>query len=366
MLLLLACSDPARLPPLEALGADVTDVLFAARPTDEAAALTGLYQTPAGRLDPQGPAFGEPGVFGSGGMVAVLDDAGPVRVVTRSRGVRLLLWAEVDGLVNVVPEPVWLDGRGHPVAAGEAGVRFPAGHPVSDPDGEPHLSLYDPPVSMQLPIAPALIDDVWTPDDLVEARALTARLARTPEPFALLGGTVFRDDQGNELFQFDASPCVLAWGEVLARDDRRGALVLVDLTSHRASLARAVFARGWVEEPDALGDSACFSSKYSSFGCGISFLDDAPVGDLRLPAGALLFDAPDGAIVGVTEAPVILTRGADAGAMPGWEPVLAPSPWGRDVVWVRVDGEEVGEPLDWGLEEDIVVRELDSAPPAEE
>ena len=97
------------------------------------------------------------------------------------------------------------------------------------------------------------------------------------------------------------------------------------------------YARGWVQAEDLEPTGFAGGGSWSCC-CGGGFGMAALGSPWRVLEGTWLYDAPDGAPVGIALEDVRIELSGDGGAMPGWTSILVPSGWGWGEVWVPAAG----------------------------
>lgn len=343
LVLLLACTDVS---PLEAAAPRVSATTWQAlaAPTGDAAAGSAKIQRRGAlRFADSGPiaADGE-GSEAWHGFPVVEADAG-VRVVDEVGGVRLLPWLDRDDLVPVVAEGSWLDGSGRRVRAGAAGVYVPPGREVLvDAEGV-HVSVSWP-LQARLALPESVVDEWYLP-------AALPALGEGPEVL-LLEGARLLDDHGDELASVGrpTSEAVVL--------ERAGHRALVEVTTGSCGVGERV--RAWVDVEDMDEDPEVRYGRGYCCGFGMGFWGIGAIGgggSTLVPPGRLLWDAPDGDVVGVVtgqERPdpdtgemgrhaVLLAVDAEAGEMPGWTAVRVRVNSGVVTVWARDAGGDLDD-----------------------
>lgn len=322
MVLLVACTE-------EATSRMVDPVTLEALTMEEPEDLPGraaiLSQGVARSVD-QGPALTEEGGYAFGSDYPVVAVGEGIRVVARRDDLRLLLWVDRDQLRPVVAETTWVDGDGHRAHDGAAAVRIEAGTSVGvDDDGT--FAVLGGRVGGTVRVADGLVDEAWWPD------------TQAPPPLQqdgwLLSGTAFRDAEGRVLLELapDERKAAAAPFEILDEDEGR-LFVRARLETWSCG-GGEIDVRGWVDPGDVAGDGAArLGFGFCCGCCGFGWGRGGSGASLDLPAGTLLFDAPDGEAVGIAEADVSLSMAEDEGEMPGWNSVRVPTAWGDAVLWV--------------------------------
>ena len=265
--------------------------------------------------DATGIVTGEAPEFVWNSVYAVVEEGLGVRVVGERGGLRLLLWLDRADLRLTLPHPTWVNGSGHEAAAGAAGVRVPAGAFLDETEDGLRFASN---MAVNLPIDTALVDEVWTPE---------AREPRVEEERFVAEGTPVVDEAGRVLATSDDD-----WG-VTVLDERDGA-VLVEGKTPRGCGWSGVRVRGWVDGR-ALADER---HTWTGYGCccgcgGFSFGWGVRSPAAELPAGRLLYDAPDGDVVGIATEATTLSIDEEAGEMPGWTAVIVPTALGPVTAW---------------------------------
>lgn len=335
LFLLLACTDPTALTDGPR---PVSETTWAALVAPEYASHAGraiLARDGAVRFSDAGPVANVPTYEPSyEGSVDVVEADSGVRVVIDRSGVRLLMWLDRDDLEPVVAESVWIDGAGRTVADGGAGVYVRSGWIDVDEDGA-HLALSWP-LSGTVDVPDAFIDEWYTPG---------AAPADFEGPTAMVEtATPVLDAHGNVLAVIEDTPAEVT---VL---ERRGDQRLIGVEGGRCGGGTQV--RGWVdaaaldEEPDyGIGRGYCCGFGFGDWGFG----SYGGGGTTTLPPERLLWDAPDGDVVGVVlgyagghdddgveiVGGVTLRLDTDAGELPGWEAVIVPTRQGSLTVWAK-------------------------------
>jgi hypothetical protein len=255
----------------------------------------------------------------------VVEADGGVRIVDNASGQRLLLWLDRDDLLPVVHTSVWVGANGNEAASGAPGLRLRAGTPV---EMDAWRASVRSPWSREAraPVADGLLDEWFVEDDSAPEFDTSAALA--PD-------TVLRDGDGAALTGSSR------WWKSARLAAREGDEVLVEVDV--SGPCEATFlARGWVPAEAVEPDGRAFGRGFCcGFGWGISgraWGHGDPKVEVRLDVGTLLYDAPDGDVVGVTVADEAVYLDDDAGAMPGWLPVAIPTDWGAVPAWAHVDG----------------------------
>lgn len=343
LVLLLACTDVS---PLEAAAPKVdlaTWEAITAHKDDPAMGSATTERRGAVRFSDSGPIAADGDGWEERQSFPVVEAEGGVRVRDEVGGVRLLTWLDRDDLVPVVAEGAWVDASGQRVREGGAGVYLRPGQRVEfDAEGA-WMSLAWP-LGSQVRVPEALLDEWFVP---------AALPAEAPGPeVRLLDGARLLDDRGVEIgvINGDYTDVVLI--------ERDGDFVLVELTTGGCGVRERV--RAWVdteqvdEDPEVrYGRGFCCGFGWGTWGVGTI----GGGGTALLPAERLLWDAPDGEIVGVvtgqeafdSEAevevrePVRMIIDADAGEMVGWTPVLARVNSGSVTVWARDAGGELDD-----------------------
>lgn len=272
----------------------------------------------------------EPG-WGDPGRLPVVEAADRVAVVEEHDAVRLVLWLDRADLHPRVARDVRVGADGRPVGEEAPGVWLPAGHPVAD-DGT--LRLLGVSLEGELPLADALVDEVWTaePDP--------------PPPAApdvtLLAGAALTDERDAVLATVSGGFAGPAGAETLARaDGRRRVRVRTDGDGCGPPGGYEVV--GWVDEAAVVegrrggGGAWCCGGVYFGWGAGSAW----PA--TWFDAGTLLHDTPGGAVVGVLTADRAL--GTGEATEDGWTAVTAWTRWGRVSLWTA-PGAEQGDAAD--------------------
>lgn len=331
-LLLLACADDAAVlaalaPTLDPVAADA----LVADSWPRSWNMRTLVVAPGDvRLRDEGDVF----MPGSGFRYAaypVIDAGTGVRVLASDTYVRTLLWLDRDALEDVVAETAWVDAEGRPVHGLEAGIRVRSGSPVYWDDRGAWVRFSGYYVDAEVRVSRSLIDQVWIHQSATEAAADIAPLDNATE--WIQGSTTLYDDEGRELATLEGDDGVgIATVPVLGHDPELGTLVLVDA-------GREHLIRGWVR-PERLGANA-FVGYGESYGCGCCgwgrFRRGGDDYEL-LPSGAVLYAAPGGEVIGLTETSVSLFRRSPP--QDGWVNVDVSTPFGTGPLWVRHDDAE--------------------------
>lgn len=339
--LLLACTDTASPLLADPLAVTAPEWAALATPRPSAAGKTTVVTRGAMRFADAGPVANAPSHDEAWvGQVAVLEADVGVRVVDHAHGLRLLYWLDRDDLAPVLAESGWyVDGKRGTDTSG--GVWLPAGTaPQMDETGAA-VSL-DWPLEGAVALPGAVIDEWYAHAD-VRGAPTGAALGLA----LVAAGVPMRSAEGAALGTFADAAAV----EVLARDgDRR----LVEVTT-TYSCARGQVVRGWVAAADVDDDPGWLPGYGFSTCCGWSgygFGSGTFGSTVTLPPGRLLFDAPDGEVIGVvtgTEpgaAPgegVTLAVDTDAGELDGWTAVRAPSRVDTVTVWARDEGADLDD-----------------------
>lgn len=326
-LILTGCAEE-----LPALGVDeVTIEALTMEEPEELPARTRVMQAGTARTVDGGPGLTEESAFVSGGEYPVVEVGEGLRVVARHEDVRLLLWVDRESLLPVIAETTWVDAAGHRAGDGEAGVRLTAGMPVEVDDDGLYARLGSR-VAGRVAVADGLVDEAWWPD----ARAEVELSGDT----WLLGGSSLFDADGEVLLtlrnEYERGWAV-APAEIL---DREGARVFVRTRIDTYACGGGeVDVRGWVDEEALAGDDVARAGRGWCCGCcGFGWGRGWSGASVDLPEGTLLFDAPDGAAVGIAEAELSLSLAEDEGEMPGWKAVRVPTAWGDAALWAPDSG----------------------------
>jgi len=346
-LLLLGCTDPAALTDGPRPVSDTTWAALVAPKHASHAGRAIVARDGSVRFSDAGPVANVPTYEPSfvGGVEVVEADAG-VRVVDDRGGVRLLTWLDRDDLEPVVAESTWIDGTGRAVRSDEAGVYVRAGWVDVDEDGA-YLG-FGWPLGGRVDVPARLIDEWYTPGPAPAEFEGPEAMVEAP--------ATLRDDAGNTLAVFEEVPSPVT---VLAR---RGDQRLVGV--ERGRCGGGALVRGWIdaaalnEDPDyGFGRGYCCGFGGRSWGFGTY----GGGGTVTLPPERLLWDAPDGDVVGVVVGialgsdddgvgvvgAVTLRVDADAGELPGWVAVIVPNGAGSLTVWAKeADGDldDLAEP----------------------
>jgi hypothetical protein len=328
LLLLLACVAPPPVAPSEAtlaaLEGEPMEILEYAAVRDEF--------VPS--LSDGGPPLVEDGYpFWSGrGRTPVVETGNDVRLLVIRNGLRLLVWMPREGLADLVARSVWVGADGERVEGDTPGVRVPGGLPVDVREDGSFVEYHGRMASAELRVSDGFVDQAARPDDADDLAELDV-----DGDLPILAGAVLEDDDGTPLITFrddEDEETAVAFGRVLRRAPGR-ALVEVRLDPNPCR-REPWLVRGWVPEPEA--PIHRFSLSSVGFCCGGLLLGDgATAGTRELPPGTRLFDAAEGALVGVTEDTVAFFSVEDGGGMPGWTWVELATPWGRAPFWVEGD-----------------------------
>jgi hypothetical protein len=244
--------------------------------------------------------------------VPVVEADERVRIAWDSDGLRVLAWVDRGDLASVLYGPTWLGVGGDALRPGDPGVLVPAGQEVVR-TGTRWSTALSGALDGTLAVPTGAVDQIF----LAEADPPTPV---SPDSW-LRAGAAFRDDDGAVLARaVDALPV-----ETLARFD-----------GERLVRTVTVARRGPVYEVRGLVDDAYVSTHirmaYGSSSCGFSFLLPSDDDTVLIPAGALLYDGPHGAVVGIaTEDAHVdtLTAGPD-----GWLSTTLQTDWGPLPLWV--------------------------------
>lgn len=358
LFLLLACADDSTVlaalaPTLDPVAADA---LVGARTPTTWNMHTLVVEPGDVRLHDEGEVFVGASGFGYG-PYPVIDTGTGVRVLASDTYVRTLLWLDREALQDVVAETAWVDAEGRPVHGLEAGIRVRSGSQVFEEDGGAWVRFSGYFVDADVRVSRSLIDQVSIDQNPAEAAADLAPLDHATE--ALQGGTTLYDDERRALLTLDGDDGVgIAMVPVLGHDPELGTLVLV-------GAGHGQLVRGWVD-PDRLGANA-FVGYGSSWGCGCCGWGRFRGGGdnyEQLPGGSVLYTAPGGEVIGLTETAVSLFRLAPP--QDGWVNVDVSTPFGTGPLWVRHDDAEPTE-ADMDAENevryptaDIEIRALDA------
>jgi hypothetical protein len=343
LVLLLACTDVS---PLEAAAPKVdvaTWEALTANEDDPALGSTTTERRGAVRFSDAGPIAADGDGWEGRQSLPVVEAEAGVRVRDEVDGVRLLTWLDRDDLMSVVAEGAWVDASGQRVREGGAGAYLRPGRQVEF-DAEGAWLPAGWPLRSQVRVPDTLLDEWYVPTALpAEGEGPEVQLARNAR---------LLDDRGAELgvVHGDYTDVVLL--------DRDGDVVLVELTTGGCGGGEPV--RGWVdieevdEDPEfRYGRGYCCGFGWGTWGVGTI----GGGGTTLLPVERLLWDAPDGEIVGVVTGhggydpvaeelirePVRMIIDADAGEMPGWTAVLARVNTGSVTVWARDEGGDLDD-----------------------
>lgn len=324
MLLLLACVSPIEVSP-------PSDAVLAALDgeTDFDAFAVVLDESPVSLTD-GGPAFPEDIVsFSAWGEHGVLETGNDVRIVASYAGIKLFPWVERSGLADLVARSTWVGADGHQVETGAPGVRVPGGTPVRVDEEGSWVHLDNWLVDADLLVADGLVDQAARRDEDPAERETDA---------VLEAGATLRDDDGRALVTLNGEGGAgVAPARVLRREVDR---VLVEISLGEPVLCAprpTWLARGWVR-PSDLDPTSFGGGGGWSCCCGAGFGLAGVGSPWRVLEGTWLYDAPDGAPVGIAEADVMVELTDEGGGMPGWTSVSVPSAWGYGEVWAPAAG----------------------------
>ncbi len=331
--LLLACADPQLIDaPAGVAVSAPTFAALAAEHVDDLAERTHVERTGALRFADAGPVAGGGDGDDRWDILPVVEADSGVRVAVEADGVRLLPWLDREDLRIALAETTWIGADGHRVAPGEPGVQLRGGVLPDLSGDEPRVHASDHSVGFSLPVNDGLLDEVYVETALDRLPA--------PETF-VLGETTVTDAAGVEIAR--STPGALPWAVHEVR--RSGDRVLVEGGAGRTwGEGTTGLVRGWVlaaslGEPDTLYGfgGCCCCGGFGRHGWGTS----GP--NVTLAPDQLLYDAPDGDVVGVVTRPT--TRGIDreAGDLPGWTPLSTWTNWGSLTVWVADAGPTLPE-----------------------
>lgn len=325
--LLLGCVDPTLDAPDPLAVTPATWEALAATRDVELLGRAQLRSSGAIRFSDAGPAVNEPRDEDYFQAYRVVEADAGLRVVDDAGGLRLLLWLDRDEFWPLVAERAWV-AQGERVPEGRAGVRVPVGAFVDLDDEGPFVELGWP-LTGRVDVPGAMVDE-WFDTHM-----------STPTPRRSVGGgmlavdTPLFDEEGAEI----ARTIEDAPADVLAREGDR---VLVEVEADRSCGRTGSTVRGWIEaariDETALGGWGFGCCCCGGFGRGWGSIGPS----VDLPPDRLLWDAPDGDVVGVVLGhggePATLRVDVDAGDLPGWVAVIAPSTPGDVTVWARTDG----------------------------
>lgn len=322
MVLLLACTE-------EPISRTIDPATIEALTMEEPGELPGrtnVMQAGVPRTVDGGPGMIEESGFVTGGEYPVVEMGEGVRVLARRDDVRLLLWVDRTDLLPVVAETTWVDRDGHQAGDGEAGVRLTAGLPV-EMDDEGAYARLGSVVEGRVAVADGLVDEAWWPDARADADVAS--------DVWLVAGTTFYDADGETLLAFRDEyerGWAVAAAAILDREEGR-VFVRARIDTHVCG-GGEIDVRAWVDEDAIADDDAARVGRGWCCGCcGFGWGRSRSGQSVDLPAGTLLFDAPDGGAIGIAEADVSLSLAEDAGAMPGWNSVRVATAWGDAVLW---------------------------------
>lgn len=343
LVLLLACTDVS---PMEAAAPKVdvaTWEALTAHEDDPALGSTTTERRGAVRFSDSGPIAADGDGWDGRQSLPVVEAEAGVRVRDELGGVRVLTWLDRDDLLPVVAEGAWVDASGRRVREGNAGVYLRSGRQVEF-DAEGAWLTVGWPLGSRVRVPEAILDEWHVPS------ALPAE-GEGPE-VQLQDGARLVDDRGAEIGVIDGSYTDVV---LLERD---GEFALVELNTGGCGVGERV--RGWVEigevneDPDVrYGRGFCCGFGWGDWGVGTI----GGGGTTLLPAGRLLWDAPDGEVVGVVTGherhdavaeelihePVRMIIDPDAGEMSGWTAVQARVNAGSLTVWARDEGGELDD-----------------------
>ncbi len=270
------------------------------------------------RLTPDGPGLPDPGWVAVGTSLVVVDPGDPVRFrVTDSRAT-LLLWADRADLALVAAVPT--TARATPeMQVSEASVQIEAGTIVNATEDAPGATRVEVDTT-------GLLVDAWVSagdvDEVYESQG-DDKPARWPGGFRFLEpGAVLRDAPGGN--PMASVPDIDQGGFVRDGVELRweGDAVLVRVHDG------GVVVTGWVDRSERTQVGQGYGS---SWGCGCCGGISQPIGPV-VPAGALLWSAPQGQLVGRAEAELAARPGEGGWLTEIWTPFGVVTAWVPEAV----------------------------------